>query len=66
MAESLLNEASDNIERARLLAAKDKTSGAWLHAFPVSSLGLRSDYSSLRVAVGLSLGTTICVETRRD
>ncbi len=65
MAESLLNEASDNIERARLLAAKDKTSGG-LHAFPVSSLGLRSDYSSLRVAVGLSLVTTICVETRRD
>ncbi len=60
VAESLLNEALDYTERARLLAARDKTSGAWLHAFPVSSLGLRLDDSSLRVAVGLRLGTTIC------
>ncbi len=59
MAESLLNEASDDIERARLLAARTR-SGAWLHAFPVSSLGLRLDYSSLRMAVRLRLGITIC------
>ncbi len=50
VAESLLNEASDDIERARLLAARTR-SGAWLHAFPVSSLGLRLYDSSLRVAV---------------
>ena len=60
MAEQLLDEASDDVSRARLLAAATKESGAWLHALPVSSLGLRMDDDSLRIAVGLRLGAPIC------
>ena len=56
MAEQLLDEGSDDVSRARLLAAATKESGAWLHALPVASLGLRMDDDSLRIAVGLRLG----------
>jgi len=38
-ADSLLAEAADDVEREPgcwLLAARDKTSGAWLHASPIS------------------------------
>jgi len=43
--ESLLAEAADDVERARLLAVGDKTLGAWLYASPISSVGLRIDNS---------------------
>ena len=59
-AESLLDGATDEVERARLLAAMNKVSGAWLNALPISSMGLRMDDSTLRIAVGLRLGTAIC------
>ena len=52
--------ASDCRSRARLLAAATKESGAWLHALPVSSLGLRMDDHTTRIAVGLRLGTPLC------
>ena len=60
LAEQLLDEASDDVSHARLLAAAPKESGAWLHAIPVTSLGLRMDDDSLRIAVGLRLGAPIC------
>ena len=58
--ESLLAEAADHEERARVLAAGDKISGAWLHASHISSMGLKMDDSCLRIAVGLCLVTSIC------
>ena len=33
---------------------------AWLHTFPVSSLGLRMENNAVRVAVGLRLAAAIC------
>ena len=59
-AETLLDGATDEVEQVRLLAAMNKVSGAWLHALPISSVGLRMDDSTLRIAVGLRLGTAIC------
>ena len=57
---SLLESARNVVEWEGLLAAMDRDSGAWLHALPISSMGLRMDDSTVRTAVGLRLGTTIC------
>ena len=58
--DSLLQNAPHDVARARLLAVTAKESGAWLKALPVSSLGLRMDDSTIRVAVGLRLGSVLC------
>ena len=59
-ADALLGAATDNRTRAHLLASKRVESGAWLQALPISSLGLRMDDDTLRVAAGLQLGATLC------
>ena len=59
-ASALLESAESEVCRARLLATMTKESGAWLHALPITSLGLRMDDTTLRIAVGLRLGTAIC------
>ena len=60
-AQHLLDDAISDEERARLLAVSAKESGAWLRALPVSSVGLRmDDDDTVRVAVGLRLGTRVC------
>ena len=59
-AKRLLERAENDEERARLLSVSTKESGAWLRALPVTALGLRMDDVTLRVAVGLRLGTAVC------
>ena len=59
-AQHLLDDASNDVERARLLSVSDRESGAWLRALPVSSLGLHMDDNTLQIAVALRLGTPVC------
>ena len=56
----LLNSAGDDREKARLRASLTATSGAWLQALPIASVGLRMDDDVVRVAVGLRLGANLC------
>ena len=60
LASNLLSSAADPITRARLLASQQKESGAWLSAPPISAVGLRMDNDTIRVAVGLCLGSALC------
>ena len=53
-------QLSSEAEKARLLAVSSPSSSDWLHAVPVSSLGLNLDPMSLKIACGLRLGSTIC------
>ena len=57
---SLLTESANQIHRARLLAASQPYTGAWLHALPVPNLGLHLDDETVRVAVALRLGAAVC------
>ena len=58
--QSLLERTTDSKSRAHLLAATSRYAGAWLDALPVSSLGLRMDDDTVRIAVGLRLGSSLC------
>ena len=58
--DSILESAPDATACARIEAAARPESGAWLHALPVSSLGLRMDDEVVRVATGLRLGVSLC------
>ena len=65
-ANQLLQTAEHHVQRARLLASRSSGSGDWLDAMPISSIGLKMDNASVRIAVGLRLGapivhTHICV-----
>lgn len=59
-AEAVLSAAPDQVSRARLLAAAAPSSGAFLHAVPMSSVGTRLDDNAMRIAVGLRLGAPLC------
>ena len=56
----LINRAADDYSLARLTAVAAPHAGDWLHAPPLSAVGLRMDDETVRVAVGLRLGATLC------
>ena len=55
-----LLDSSNQVDRARLLAANEPNSGAWLNAFPLPKLGLHLDDATVRVSIALRLGANIC------
>jgi hypothetical protein len=57
---TLLSEVTNPLDRARLLAAQSPHSADWLHAAPISSVGLRMSGEAVRTAIGVRLGLTVC------
>ena len=57
-------DSANQLHRARLLAASQPHTAAWLQAVPVPSLGLHLDEESVRVAVALRLGAAVCEQHR--
>ena len=63
--ETLLDSTEKgSTSRARILAASARNAGAWLHALPISSLGLRLSDEQLRIAAGLRIGAELCTPHR--
>jgi hypothetical protein len=58
--EEVLSAAQSPVGRARLIAAAAPHSGDFLQAVPCSAVGTRLDDTSLRIAVALRLGATMC------
>src|SRR6218665_3357457 len=48
------------INKARLEAARSAHSADWLHVMPVEACGLALDNETVRIAVGLRLGLSLC------
>jgi len=47
--------------RNKILATRAPGSGDWLHTLPLSSIGLKMDNATVRIAVGLRLGAPIVI-----
>src|SRR5207244_65041 len=54
------NSATDEFQRARTRASQHSTSGAWLQALSISSVGLKMDDEVVRIAFELRLGLNLC------
>ena len=58
-ADNPLETASNPKDCAHLLACSARESGDWLEALPISSLGIHMEDQTVRVTVGLRLGTSL-------
>ena len=58
---SMVEVATTNPRRGFYLPLKRNLHGSWLHTLPVTSLGLRMDDNTIRIAIGLRLGTPLCI-----
>ena len=59
--DSLLRATTSEIELACLKAVSAKHASDWLKAYPVTSLGLKLNNSSFRIACALRIGAPICL-----
>ena len=57
---AIWEEASSEMDNARLLASKALHSSDWMYALPITACCLRLSDEAIRVAVGLRLGLNIC------
>jgi hypothetical protein len=55
-----LLQVADETSKARILATMSPHAGDWLLAPPLTSVGLRMDNNTIRVAVALRLGAPVC------
>ena len=60
LANHLVEDAMDNIDRAHLLASTPNESGPWLQSLPIAASGLWLDDDIVRIVVVLCLGTLLC------
>ena len=58
--DSLVASLPDEPSQARLRAVMSPHSGDWLHAFPITAVGLRLSDEEIRIAAGLRLGSVLC------
>ena len=56
----LLESLQSMSEQARLRAVCQKGASDWLHAMPVTSLGLKLSDAEVRISCGLRLGSPLC------
>ena len=57
----LLSLRPSELDQARILAASAPHSGDWIHAIPSDICGLLLDDETLRIAVGVRLGSALCL-----
>ena len=58
---SVESSLAEPFQAAVFKAAASRHSGAWLHALPIASCGLKLDDEAVRVAVCLRLGLEVCI-----
>ena len=58
--QQLLSSQSLQVDQARLRAASSPHAGDWLHAPPITAIGLRLSNEDTRIAVAYRLGATAC------
>ena len=56
----MLDNATSDIDKARLLAVKGDHDSEWIFALPIFACGLHISNEAVRIAIGLRLGLNIC------
>ena len=56
----LTDDSNTQTDTTRLRAAATPHAGDWLHASPITAVGLRLSDEAIRIAVGFRLGSRIC------
>ena len=57
---TLLGACTTAVDQARLKAMVSPHAGDWLHASPLTAVGLRLSDEAIRVAIGIRIGTNLC------